>query len=49
MNKEKLLELVNEVVAGCDEAWETLDSRDRFFEAIDTLITYIEENANELV
>ena len=43
MNKEKLLELVDEVIAGCDEAWETLESRDRFFEAIDALITYIEE------
>lgn len=44
MDKERLLELVDEVVEGCDEAWETLENRDRFFDAIDELITYIKEN-----
>jgi len=41
--KNELLLLIDEVVAGCDEAWETLESRDRFFDAIDALVTYIEE------
>lgn len=41
--KNKLLSLIDEVVEGCDEAWETLESRDRFFDAIDALVTYIEK------
>ena len=43
LNKEKLFELLDEVDAGCDEAWLELESRDRYFAAMNKLREYIEE------
>ena len=43
LSKEKLLELLDKVDEGCDEAWEELESRDRYFDAMDELRTYIKE------
>ena len=43
LSKKKLLKLLDEVDAGCDEAWLELESRDRYFNAMDKLRTYIED------
>lgn len=43
LSKKKLLRLLDKVDADCDEAWEKLESRDRYFDAMDELRTYIKE------